>query len=788
MAHQLLGKKGYAIVAECDLNGTAPGSDLLCDLFKAAGPTLVLIDEWVAYIRQTYESTGLPGGSFDSNLTFAQSLTEAAKSPRVLVVASLPQSQIEVGGEGGKKALDILQNTFTRVKSSWRPASQEESYEIVRRRLFEPISGENFAARDAVLEAFGSMYRKNEAEFPAGVKESDYMRKMEVAYPVHPELFERLYNDWASLEEFQRTRGVLRLMACSIYSLWEGNDKSLMIMPAMIPMDDQHVLSEITTKSGLSPAWTTVIEKDVDGQGSLSRKIDREITNLGRVSACRRVARTIYIGSAPISETAKKGVDDRRIKLGCVQPGESVPIFGDALRRLTDQATHLYVDGSRYWYSTQPSVTRLAQDRASQQKLDDLVAEIESRIKKEKNVKGSFQAVHDCPEASSDIADEAEARLVILGPRHPHRPKTADCECLATAKEMLEQRGNSPRLYRNTLVFLAADKTRLDELLDAVRSYLAWKSIVDEQNQLNLDNFQTRQAETKKQESDQTISSRLPETYQWLLVPIQPNPTEPASWQTVRLTGHGSLAERASKKLISEELLMPQYSGVRLRMDLDRIPLWRGNHVLVKELAENMAQYLYLPRLTSRKVLIAAIQDGLATLTWRQDTFAYAQGFDADRNRYQGLIGGVPGQVTADNSSIVVKSDVAMKQLTDEEEQNKGTNGNDEAGGGSDNDSGGSTTNGLSGKSDSNAGKLPPTQKRPKRFYGSVTLDATRLGRDAGRIATEVLSHLSGLPNADATVSLEIEIEIPDGVPENVVRTVIENCRTLKFDDQGFDN
>lgn len=786
IAHQLLGKKGYAIVADCDQNGTAPGSDLLSELFKAAGRTLILIDEWVAYIRQTYETSGLPGGSFDSNLTFAQSLTEAAKSPQVLVVASLPQSQIEVGGEGGQKALDILQNTFTRVKSSWRPASQEESYEIVRRRLFEPMSGENYAARDAVLDAFANMYRRHEAEFPSGVKESDYHRKMEVAYPVHPELFERLYSDWASLEEFQRTRGVLRLMACAIYSLWEGNDKSLMIMPAMIPMDDQHVLSEITTKSGLSPAWTTVIERDVDGQDSLSRKIDREISNLGRLSACRRVARAIYVGSAPIAETAKKGIDDRRVKLGCVQPGESVPIFGDALRRLTDQATHLYVDGTRYWFSTQPSVTRLAQDRAAQQDMDDLLDEIKTRIRQEKKQKSEFQGVHDCPDASSDIGDEPDARLVILGPNHPHRPKTTDCACLATAQEMLEQRGNSPRIYRNSLVFLAADKTRLDELLDAVRAYLAWKSIVDDAEHLNLDNFQKRQAETKKQESNVTVASRLPETYQWLIVPVQPNPTEPSDWQTYRLTGQGSLAERASKKLVAEELLMPQYSGVRLRMDLDRVPLWRGNHVLVKDLAENMAQYLYLPRLVNRSVLIKAIEDGLATLTWRQDTFAYAHAYDADRDRYQGLIAGNNAQISADNNAVVVKPDIAQKQLDAAAKEQEQTSGGEPSSDGdgqvretNEGQLGGTTAGGSTGTA---------TPSKPRRFFGSVKLDATRLGRDAGRIATEVLSHLSGLPGADAEVTLEIEVDIPDGVSESVVRTVIENCRTLKFDEQGFEN
>jgi len=777
MAYQLKGPEGYAVVAECDKNGTAPGSDLLTTLFKLAGPTLILIDEWVAYIRQTYETPGLPGGSFDANLTFAQALTEAAKSPNVLVVASLPQSRIEVGGEGGQKALDILQNTFTRVKSSWRPASQEESYEIVRRRLFEPIVPANEPGRDLVVDEYNNLYRQQEAEFPAGCKEADYRRKLELAYPVHPELFERLYSDWASLEEFQRTRGVLRLMASVIYSLWEGDDKSLMIMPAMIPMDDATVLGEITTKSGLSPAWTTVIDTDVDGNDALSRRIDRENPNLGRFSACRRVARTIYMGSAPIAEAARKGIDDRRIKLGCVQPGENVPIFGDALRRLTDQATHLYVDGSRYWYDTQPSVTRLAQDRAAMQSDDDIYEEIGKRLTDEPRHRGDFERVHACPESGADVPDQMDTRLVILKPEFPHLSKKEISPALEAAQAILDQRGSSPRIYRNTLVFAAADKTRLGDLEQAVRQYLAWKSIYQERESLNLDAFQSNQAKTKFDEANGTVSARMLETYQWLLVPTQPDPTSSIQWQPFKVSGQDRIAVRASSKLIAEEHFVLNYAGVRLRMDLDRVPLWRGNHVTVKQLSEDMAQYLYLPRLRNSDVVVEAIKDGVSKLTWKDDTFAYASDYDDERGRYLGLLAAKHGTVVQDSSSVVVKSELAAEQLDTETSGTAvGTNGGAAEPGDPD--------TGATG------GDSVPVVKEQKycRFYGGVTLDPNRVGRDAGRVASEVLSHLMGLAGAKGEIKLEIQVEAKSGIPDNVIRTVTENCRTLKFDANEFES
>jgi hypothetical protein len=208
LAWQLLGREGYALVAEADRTGTNPGAALR-ELFQKTAPCLVLIDEWVAYVRQLYGTFGLPAGSFEANLTFAQALTEAAMAvPGVLVVASLPASDIEIGGIGGHEALARLRNTFGRVDAPWRPANTEEGFEIVRRRLFQPIAEPGlFVVRDAVVRAFAELYRSQAAEFPTFCKEADYGRRLQAAYPIHPELFDRLFNDWSSLERFQRTRG-----------------------------------------------------------------------------------------------------------------------------------------------------------------------------------------------------------------------------------------------------------------------------------------------------------------------------------------------------------------------------------------------------------------------------------------------------------------------------------------------------------------------------------------------------------------------------------------------------
>ncbi len=786
-------KKAFQRVAPDDEKATSPG-DALRELFKEYGPCLVLIDEWVAYARQLHDQSDLPAGSFETQFTFAQALTESAKlAKNCLLVISLPASDtqgsphtqaddVEVGGQRGREALDRLRNVVGRVESSWRPASAEEGFEIVRRRLFEPLADPaQFKDRDVVARAFADFYRAQHQEFPPECRDADYEKRIKAAYPIHPEIFDRLYTDWSTLVKFQRTRGVLRLMAAVIHSLWEKGDKNPLILPANIPIDDPRVQFELTRY--LSDNWVPVIEKDVDGPSSLPLRMDGELAGtLGRFAACRRVARTIYLGSAPTATAAHRGLEDRRVKLGCVMPGESTAVFGDALRRLAGAATYLYQDGPRYWYSTQPTVTKLAEDRAEQLKRDPdkVVQELDKRLRADLRKAGDFSRIHPLPHTGQDVPDDLDARLVVLGVDHPYSREPGSAAETA-AKAIMETRGNTPRLYRNTLVFLAADKTRLQDLDEAVRRFLAWESILAEKETLDLSPHQVKQAETQRGAADGAVTARLPETYQWLLVPVQTSPQAGVEWQAHRLSGQDALAVRASKKLRSDELLVTSFAGTRLRMELDRVPLWRGDHVAIKQLADDSGRYLYLPRLKDSSVLLGAVRDGVSLLTWEQDAFAFADSFDETAGRYLGLRGGQGIALTdADVPGLLVKPVVARRQL--DAEKVKPSDGATPAAPGAGFE-GTTATKPVVGQT----GVPAPVAAQLRRFHGSVTLDPTRVGRDASRIADEVIAHLSGLVGAKVTVTLEIEAEIPSGAPDHVVRTVTENSRTLKFTSQGFE-
>jgi hypothetical protein len=251
----------------------------------------------------------------------------------------------------------------------------------------------------------------------------------------------------------------------------------------------------------------------------------------------------------------------------------------------------------------------------------------------------------------------------------------------------------------------------------------------------------------------------------------------------VRLSGTEALAVRASKKLRNDELLITSLGSTILRKHLDDVPLWRGEHVAVKQLAEDFARYLYLPRVAGPEVLVQAIRDGVALLTWQSETFAYAEGHDEAAGRYRGLRAGQVVYLSAEGAGLIVKPDIARSQQDAEIPVSSGGaagtpgTGKEQSGGKPDS---GTPTPDITGQS--------KTPSSPRRYHGSVVLDATRVGRDAGRIADEVISHLAGLVGSEVKVTLEIEAKIPAGAPENVVRIVTENSRTLKFTNQGFES
>ena len=798
IAWQLAGREGYEIVRAVDENATNPG-DLLDDVFALAGPSLILIDEWVAYARQLFDRHNmLPAGDFDTQFTFAQTLCEAARRAKnVLVCVSIPASErdgivqaAQAGDVAGKVALERLQDAVGRSNMVWRPATSNESFEIVRRRLFQPVAGDQIASRDATINEFLALYRANPNDFPSECRESDYERRMQAAYPIHPELFDRLFYDWSTLEKFQRTRGVLRLMASVIHSLWSNDDSGALILPASIPLADPTVQSEVTRY--LPENWSAVLDRDVAGGGSVPEQLDGEFASTyGRFHACRRVARTVFMGSAPTKDAAGHGIDERRIKLGSIQPKETIATFGDALNKLRLKTTYLYETSNRYWYDTQASVNREAQDRADRMATHEVHTEIVRRLRDTlKGAKrGEFGGIHvDVP--SSDIPDDRELRLIFIGPSALHKHGKADSAATAKAKEILEFRGSAPRSYRNRLVFVALDSGRYGELENAVKQYLAWASIISDvvERRLDLDFSNKATAEASSNKASGDVIVKLGEVVSYVLVPYQPDPRGASQWESIKVQGNiDQLTVRIVKKLETDEHLTRKLGGVVLRKDIDRVPLWRDDrHVSVAQLRDDFAKYVYLPRLLTDEVLYGAIREGTNLLN-SEDGFAYAENYEAETDTYDRLRNGAIIEPNRAPTGWLVKPDIAQQyidvELAKPEPAEVSTPsqpgsriggqqgfGNFWGPGGSPQSGGATTTKGLK-----------------HRFHGTIRLDPANFRERAGDLSREVAAQLARVVGSNVEIIVEVVADAELGFTDDTVRAVSENCRTLKFENFEFE-
>jgi predicted AAA+ superfamily ATPase len=773
LAWQLGGAEAYETIRSSDEAGTNPGAEALADLLKRHSPCLILIDEWVAYLRETVDRSGLAGGSFESNFGFAQSLTEAAKvAPRALVVASLPASAIEMGGPHGIKAFNELSNLFQRVATPWQSTRLEEGYEIVRRRLFDAHI--DYPARDAVVKAFFELYGSAKGSFPANSAEQEYRRKLEACYPIHPELFDKLDAVWSTLDKFQKTRGVLRFMAAVISDLFQRDDRNLLIMPASVSLDSSRVADVIKEVLPAGDAWSGVINSDIDGQAAVASVIDSENPSLGKYSACRRVARSIFIAAAP-TQGPNRGVDDAHLLLGCVQPGENPEKMGDALRRLSDRATYLYRDNGRSWFALTPSVTRLAQDRTRgflEDRKDEVDAEILTRLRAWQG-QTVFPGGVQVASVPADLPDENKTRLVLLPPAFPDAKGNNDSKAVEKAEEILTQAANKPRTFRNSVVFLAADEGQLEKLREVAASFLAWSSIKTDEESLELTKHDRNQATEKVKDFEKSVSARMGDAWCRLLVPTVKDPrSSEITWETIACPGAERKIQTALEKLKDRERIYDKFSPFHLKRELERHLWGQRDHISSRDVETAFGSYLFFPRLLKKGLLEDSIRSAFSGQSLLCEFFGYAEGFDDEKERYLGLCTTQPPFDVTIGDSVLVKADVAMAQITPANTVPAvvtGNTGDGQAGTGDQptgNGSGAGTGGGV----------------KMRRFYGAIDLNPDKVASSVQKVVDEVIQHLTAIYGTKVTISLDIDAVHPQGFDEATMRTVSENAITLGFD------
>jgi predicted AAA+ superfamily ATPase len=689
------------------------------------------------------------------------------------------KAEIEAGSNRGVAALRALEKTFGRVQALWKPVATEEAFEIVRRRLFEPIR--DTKTRDSVCRAFADAYIAEGSKLPSETQEARYFDRLVQAYPIHPEVFDRLYEDWTTLESFQRTRGVLKLMAKVIFRLWQDQNQDLMILPGSLPLYDGSSRNELTYY--LPAGWDAVLEKDIDGERAETTELESKEPRFGAVNAARRVARALFLGSAPSSVGTKpgnRGVDRARVLLGCLQPAQTASTYLDALNRLADRLHYLNSSGdkahdtTRFWFDTRANLRREMEDRKSrfndQNEVRGKLADVIRRLASGATLFGGVHVF--TPHA--DVPDDGELRLIFLGPEKIYTKQETRL-AFDDVLDIVRNNGTKPRYRGNRLVFVAPEHATLSRLRDAARTALAWNSIVEDvkAGRLNIDRLQEQQALKELKTAEEVLPRTARECYKWLLCPVTPSPTDrQITIEAFPINTSGSTYGAEIERVCQDnELIISVWSPIHLRSKLKEL-YWKHEKVAVGAMAfwEDMQRYLYLPRLKNRDVFAQAILKGAAT----NDFFgtAYAQtgdtfeGFklgDANVQFDDTLLLIEPEAATAYEAKIAAKAAPPV--------QVHGAAG---------------TTSLLPGTSTPTTTQTKEAPKaggptKARAFFGSADVNASTAKMRMVQLAEEVVSVLASDPQATVKITVEIQAEFPNGASDQVKRAVSENATNLGF-------
>jgi hypothetical protein len=771
MAWQLGGQDAYETVGASARSGNAPGGEDLDKLFQQAGPCVILMDEIVNYARNT-------NLNLDGIATFFQNLTEAVqRRSDVVLVVSLPVTATEAGGPRGMEVLQALENLLNRLQSVMQvtETSNDEAFAVVRRRLFQDECDET--AREATCQAFYRMYQRGANDYPANARETRYQERLRQCYPIHPEIFDRLYQDWSLYHEFQRTRGVLRLMAQTISRLCADGEASPMIMPGNLPFNDAEVSNEFVRLLG--PQWDAVLA-EVDQENSRTHAIDRQQpARFGGVGgAARRIARAVFLGSS--AQKTVRGIDARQVNLAVAMPTHGVAVYGEAILAMDGQLYHFYRgDDNRYYFDAQENLNKVANDRAAELTNEAVNAEIVRRLNEFTSLSEN-RAVVVCPQSPSDVPDRDFTRLIILGPDQTRPSRAGETDHASdAATTLLQNSGDDARRTRpNTLLFLAAANDRIRDLRPILRRFLAWDSIVNGDRRLSLSGERRSQAQSQQSAHSQSVQSALENAYRWIMAPTQPDPAraeyDATGWR--QIPGDADLAANALSRFVQDEQLVDRLTPVALNQRLQEY-LWNGPnpryHVTVDELWNLLTANVYMRlRLRNRPVLEQCLSEGIAA-----GVFGRADGHDAASGKYRNLtrrVAEAPASYATtplSGSTLIVEPEMAELYRL-------------ESDGG---------LEGASSRPDQGGGTLPPEPEAPDRTEPAPGPRLPRQIVARKRIAADVVTYdfnqlrdeiIRNLRNdgGDVTVEVIIRADKTDGFSESITRAVRENSVQLELD------
>ena len=514
LAYQLGGIEAYNQIKANDEKRIAPTSSIFKSILFANHPSLILIDELADYCNKANGYTVGNGTLYTQTLSFIQTLTESvAAVPQCVLIATLPASATEVASsEIGQQILSSLENRIVRVGSGIKPVEDEEIFEVVRRRLFENIG--DTTVIEQVLTRYKNTYHNRYRDLPPEANRTEYINKMRKSYPFHPELIDMFRLKWGNDSRFQRTRGVLRLLASIVKDLWARRG-SLTGSQALIHTSDVN-LSNLPTLTGtitslMGSQWETVMHADIIGTSSNAYKIDNEDpnSNIGKYKLAESIATTLLMSS--VGRAQNKGMNIEQLKLCLLRPAAfQHSEINNALNKLEQVAYYLYSTniGTRsYWFQAKPNVNILINSAKSEISLPEVNTEILKRLNSQTNSNSQLKVLIN---PSNDIPEQKSLSLIILGPEYATQSHNVSKKVQNYVEQIATKKGNSPRVFRNTIFYLTCSENQLGLLQSKLIEYLACERVLTEyKGQLDTDQRQdvTNKRNVATAEADQQLIS-----------------------------------------------------------------------------------------------------------------------------------------------------------------------------------------------------------------------------------------------------------------------------------------
>lgn len=594
LAYQL---GNYDLIKENDQRRVCPGKQLLSQVLNESQSVLILIDEILEYVVKAAGVTVEEGTLKGQSLAFLQELTEtiAASQNHVLVIA-LPSSALERYDEAADEALTQLQKISGRVEAIYTPVEGEEIYEVIRKRLFEDL-GDAKTHKLAADEYF-NLYQKLGEDIPSEAREIAYRDKITRAYPFHPELIDTLFERWGTIPTFQRTRGVLRLLAEVVADLYKREHLAPLIQSAHVNLANASIRREFIKHIGNE--YESIVVSDIDGDGAKSARIDREMgTEYLQYRVATGLAASIFLYS--FSGGEKRGISLPRLRLALLRNGMPPAIVGDTARRLEEELWYLYFDKSLYYFWNQPNLNRVIVDKEEAMRDPEVEREIQDRIK---GLAGEELAIFLCPRSSSDIPDDKRLKLAVMSPNYGAK----DLATERLLQELLTKHGSGFRVYKNTLVFVVADSGEYEGLKRAVRRLLALREIRNDKDFVRaLSEENKRNLEQKLKDAESDIPVRILSTYRQLAKGSKDG-LEFLDLGIPTIGEKPNLSKRVKEYLKLQDKLLERVSA---KYVMERALAKGEEKKEFKEVYETFLRSTELPIIESEEVIRSAIVDGV---------------------------------------------------------------------------------------------------------------------------------------------------------------------------------